>query len=75
MPGDLGTMVGVLAAAVGSGGAVSVLVGSLRAYLPQSRHADVRITVEGPEGRRVELDARRVDDVEALVRQVLGQEK
>jgi hypothetical protein len=72
-PGELGAVVDVLVAAVGGGGAVSVLAGSLRTYLSQPRHSEVRITVEGPDGRRVELDAKRVHDVEALVRQVLGQ--
>jgi hypothetical protein len=71
-PGELGATADILVAAVSGGGAVSVLVGSLLAYLSQPRHSDVRITVEGPEGRRVELDAKRVHDVEGLVRQVLG---
>lgn len=71
--GELGAMTDAVIAAVGAGGAVSVLAASLRTYLAQPRRSDVRITVQGPDGRRVELDAKRVDDVEALVRQILEQ--
>lgn len=72
-PGELGGLADVLIAAVGGGGAVSVLFTSLQTYLAQPRHSDVRITVEVPDGRKVELDAKRVRDAEALVRSVLEQ--
>ena len=68
--GELGASADVLVAAVGSGGAVSVLAASLRAFLAQPRRSDVTIVLTGPDGRRVEIDAKRVPDVEALVRQV-----
>ena len=71
--GEMGSASSVLVAALGTGGAVSVLAASLRAFLTQPRRSDVRITVQGPDGRRVEVDAKRVDDAEGLVRQVLGQ--
>lgn len=70
--GEMGAVADVLIAAVGSGGAVSVLAASLKAFLSQPRRADVRVTLEGPDGRRVEVDAKRVSDVEEIVRQVLG---
>jgi hypothetical protein len=72
-PGELGAAADAVVAAVGAGGAVSVLAAALRAYLVQPRGSDVRIVAQGPDGRRVELDAQRVDDVEGLLRQVLGQ--
>jgi len=71
--GQLGALAEVLVAAVGSGGAVSVLAASLRAFLIQPRRADVRIVVTAPGGRRVEIDAKGVDDIEALLRRVLEQ--
>jgi hypothetical protein len=73
-PGELGAAVDALVAAVGSGGALSVLAMSLNAWLSQPRRSDVRIRVEGETGRVVEIDADRVDSdrVEALVRQALG---
>jgi hypothetical protein len=70
-PGELGALADVLVAAVGSGGAVSVLAASLKAFLAQPRRADVRIVLSTPDGLRVEVDAKRVGDVEALVRETL----
>jgi len=72
MPGQLGVAADALVAAVGTGGLVSVLAGSLKGYLSQPRRSDLRITVKSPDGLLVELDAKRVADVDALVRQVLG---
>jgi hypothetical protein len=71
--GELGAVAEVLVAALGAGGAVSALAASLRGFLSQPRRSDVRIIVEGPDGHRVELEAKRVDNVEGLVRQALGQ--
>lgn len=72
-PGELGTLGEALLVAVGSGGAVSVLAASLKAWLAQPRRSAVAIRVEG-DGRTVELSADRVtgEQVEALVRQALG---
>ena len=72
-PGELGGPADALVVAVGSGGAISVLAASLRAFLVQPRRSDVRIVLGTPDGRRVEIDAKRVRDVEALVRETLGQ--
>ena len=72
-PGELGALVEVLAVAVGSGGTLSVLAASLTGFLSQPRNADVRIVITGPDGRRVEIDAKRVGDVETLVRCALEQ--
>lgn len=72
-PGELGALTDVLVAALSSGGAVSVLAASLKAFLSQPRRSDVRIVLRTADGKRVEVDAKRVNDVEALVRQALGQ--
>ncbi|MPY53458.1 effector-associated constant component EACC1 [Streptomyces acidicola] len=71
-PGQLGSLTAVLVVAVGSGGALSVLAASLKAFLALPRRSDVRVTVSSPDGRTVEIDAKRVDDVETLVREALG---
>lgn len=71
--GELGAVTDVLVAAVGSGGALSVLAASLKMFLTVPRRSDLRIVVSAPDGHRVEVDAKRVGDVEALIRQVLGE--
>ena len=65
--GELGALAEVLVAAVGSGGALSVLATSLHAWLSQPRRSDVRIRVQGENGRAVEIDADRVDPLQAEV--------
>jgi hypothetical protein len=70
-PGEMGSIPELVTVAVGSGGAVSVLASSLRMWLAQPRRSDVKLTLRLPDGRVVELDARRVGDVEALLRVVL----
>lgn len=68
--GELGSLPDVLSVAVGSGGALTALAASLKMFLSQPRRSDVRMTVKTSDGRSVELDAKRVDDVEALVQNV-----
>lgn len=64
--GKLGTAVDVLIAAVGSGGAFTVLITSLQSYL--SNHGtDLTVKLTGPRGS-ISLDAKRARDPEALVR-------
>lgn len=70
--GELGATAAVLVAAVGSGGALSVLLSSLKAFLALPRRSDVRIVIHTPDGARVEVDAKRVRDVESLVRTLTG---
>jgi len=72
--GELGALAEVLVAAVGSGGALSVLAASLYAWLSQPRRSDVRIRVEGDDGRVAEIDANRVNakQAEDMLRQALG---
>jgi hypothetical protein len=71
--GELGALADVLVAAVGSGGALSVLAASLHAWLSRPARSDVRIRVQGDAGRVVEIDADRVDaqQAEILLRQAL----
>jgi len=67
-PNELGTLPDVLTVALGSGGAVTALAASLKVFLSQPRRSDVRITIKASDGRSVEIDAKRVNDVEALMR-------
>lgn len=74
--GELGSLGEALIVAVSSGGTVSVLAASLKAWISLPRHSDVRIRVQGPDGRLVELDADRVsgERIDDLIRQVLASE-
>ncbi|MFI5530520.1 hypothetical protein ACIA8O_18460 [Kitasatospora sp. NPDC051853] len=69
--GELGVPYGVLVVAVGHGGAVAALAGSLHAFLARPHGAGVRISVSCPEGRSVELADQRAEEVVALVGGVL----
>lgn len=66
---QMGGVLDVLTVALGSGGAAAVLAGSLSTWFTQ-RSSDVKVTVVGPDGRRIEVDARRVRDVPDLMRDV-----
>jgi len=70
-PGQMGAVSDILVAALGGGGVVTALAASLGAWLA-TRRSRVRLTVTGPDGRRVELDITS-RDVEALLRTVLPQ--
>ena len=59
-----------LEVALGSGGALAVLAASVSTWLSQPRRADVRLTVTAQDSRHIELDARRVRDPAALLREV-----
>jgi hypothetical protein len=71
-PGELGSITDALSIAISGGGALSVLAASLKAFFAQPRRADLRITVRSGDGRSVEIDAKRIQDVEAVLRAVFG---
>jgi hypothetical protein len=72
--GELGALGEALVVAVGSGGALSVLATSLKAWISLPRRSDVRIRVQGSDGRVVEIDADRVsgERVDDVIRQALA---
>jgi hypothetical protein len=72
MLGEPGVAAEALVAAVSGGGAISVLAASLKAFLTLPRRSDLRIVLSGPDGRKVEIDAKRVGDAETLIREVIG---
>lgn len=71
-PGTLGTISDALVAAAGSGGVLTVLAGSLKTFLSQPRRSDIRITLTSQDGTTLEIDAKRVADVESLIRETFG---
>lgn len=71
-PGEMGGLVDVLVVALGSGGAGAVLAQSLSTWIGQ-RRADLKLTITADgRTRTVELDGKRVPDVQALIQQVGG---
>jgi hypothetical protein len=74
--GELGALGEALVVAVSSGGTVSVLAASLKAWILLPHHSDVRIRVQGADGRLVEICADRIsgEHVDSLIRQVLDSE-
>ncbi len=74
-PGGLGTATDALIVALGSGGAVTTLVGALVSWL-RNRTTDVTIKLVRPDGSSVKIDARHVrsldaGDVENMVRELV----
>ncbi|GLY71689.1 effector-associated constant component EACC1 [Amycolatopsis taiwanensis] len=69
--GQMGSLVDVLAVAVGGGGALTALAGSLSVWLRQPRRATVRIAVAKPDGTKVEItgeNLRTAGEIEGLLR-------
>jgi Effector Associated Constant Component 1 len=54
-----------------SSGVATALVTSLRVWLTQ-RRADVTLKLSGPDGRKVDLNVKRIPDAERLVNTALG---
>ncbi len=71
-PGAMGAVTSLVITLSSSGTAV-VLARAIHVWLTQ-RHRDITLTVTGPDGRRVSIDARRVHpgEVEQLLRTTLG---
>lgn len=70
-PGTLGPVLEALVVAVGPGGAATALAASVVAWL-RNRHGEVRVKLTRPDGRSMELTAKRVAELDAaaLERQV-----
>lgn len=73
---EMGWLTDVVSVAVGNGGAVTALAGSLATWLV-SRRSHIKIKVTGPNGRSTEVDVRQAkgnqEDVEAMLRKVLDE--
>jgi hypothetical protein len=66
--GHMGTALDVVTIALGSGGAVTVLAGSLGVWL-RNRGSDVKFEITGPKDKVV-VDAKRVRDPAALIESI-----
>jgi hypothetical protein len=73
-PGTMGAVTDLLTVALASGGAVTVLAASLGVWFAQPRRSDVRLRITTAAGEKIEVDAKRVRDVEALLQAVLARE-
>ncbi|MGH3707830.1 MAG: effector-associated constant component EACC1 [Pseudonocardiaceae bacterium] len=69
-PGEMGGVLDVLVVALGSGGAGAALATSVSTWLSQPRRTDVKLTMTAEDGRHLELNAHRVQDPAALLREV-----
>lgn len=63
-PGHLGVVADAIVVAVGSGGALTVLAGTVAAWV-QTRGAKIRIRIESATGGVAELDAEHVKSLDA----------
>jgi hypothetical protein len=66
--GHMGAALDVVTVALGGGGAVSVLAGSLGVWL-RNRGTDIRCEITGPQGKIV-VDAKRARDPAALIQSI-----
>lgn len=71
-PGALSWTTDALLLALGSGGTLSILAASLKAWLNQPRNADVRIEIRNSAGRSVVIDAQHVKDLDRLISEVFS---
>lgn len=71
-PEDMGSVIDLLTVAVGSGGAATVLAGSISTWL-RTRRSDVTVEVtESAHERTVKVTGSRIKDAESMIREVLG---
>ena len=72
-PGPDGAMGAVVEVIIGvvSSRAATALATSLQVWLTQ-RRADVTLKLSGPDGRKIDLDAKRIPDAERLLNTALG---
>jgi hypothetical protein len=68
---EMGPVLDLLMVALGSGGAVTALVAALDTWFKQPRRSDVSVTLSMPDGRRIRVNAERVAQPEAIVKEVL----
>jgi hypothetical protein len=68
----MGALTDVLVVAAGSGGTLTVLAHSLRAWFAQPKRSDVRIQVKTPDGREITVNAERVSRPKVIVDEVLS---
>lgn len=69
-PGHMGSVMELVIAAVAAGGVLPVLASSLEAWLSRPRKSGVDLKIRYPDGKTIEISAKRRADVKALLEQV-----
>ncbi|WP_394620230.1 hypothetical protein JNUCC0626_14335 [Lentzea sp. JNUCC 0626] len=69
-PDEMGVATELVVAAGAAVPLASVLARAVTTWLVQ-RRSDVTLTITGPDGKKVTLNAKRVKDAEALIREVM----
>lgn len=72
--GTMGAVSNVLSMALAGGGTITVLAASLRVWFAQPRRSDIRLKITTSHGEVVELDAKRVNSAEALLKAMLARD-
>jgi hypothetical protein len=67
-PDEMGDLANIITVAIGSGGAATVLIGSLTTWITQRRNAEITLKITSRAGRPVEINARGTADVVALIK-------
>ncbi len=70
----MGTAIDVLVAAAGGGGAVTVLIQSIKSWIDQymaQRGVMIHIEAEAPDGTKVTIDAKNADNADHILRDAL----
>ncbi len=73
-PDAMGTAIDVLVAAAGGGGAVTVLIHSIKSWIDQymaQRGVMIHIEAEAPDGTKVTIDAKNADNADHILRDAL----
>lgn len=73
-PGEMGDIANIITVAVGSGGLVSVFIGSLSTWLTHRRQ-ETTVKVTFSDGRSIEVSSRGSADPDSLLRSVLDHTK
>ncbi|GAA3560068.1 hypothetical protein GCM10022419_045850 [Nonomuraea rosea] len=73
-PGEMGGLAETALVAVSSGGALTALAASLKAWLAQPHRSDVRVRIRTEGGTTIDVDAKHVDAkrLERLLRETLS---
>jgi hypothetical protein len=71
LPGEMGVLANALIVSVSSGGTLSILALSLKAWLSQPRRVNIRIRIRGDDVA-IEADHIGRDQAESIIRQVLN---
>jgi hypothetical protein len=71
-PGDMGAISGAVTVALGSGGAIAVLIQSLFGWVRhRQRNGRAHLTIRSEDGRTMELDVNGLENPDALIKRAM----